>query len=164
MPTLVERATDESRVPEAIAPIPLFVIPVVPLSVVPAHGMRPFAALAHRASDIHGVLDSLFPGLDDELHFPARLAVDFRAPERVVQNPREKIVARDAHVGVFAVEVARECRRFVPFVLNHTSLVIGTTSSKMLRISFSVRSGCRLTNSGSINLITSSRDLTRSII
>jgi hypothetical protein len=118
----MKRATHESRVPEAIAPVPLFVIPVVPLSVIPAHGMRALAALAHRASDIHGVLDSLLPGLDDELHFPARLAINLGAAERVIQNACEIIVARDAHVGVFTVEVARERGLFISFVFeSHVS-------------------------------------------
>jgi hypothetical protein len=65
------------------------------------------------------MLNSLLSRLNDELHFPARLAVDLGAPERVIQNPREIIVARDAHIGVFAVEVARECCLFIAFVLKH---------------------------------------------
>ena len=116
VPTLVKVATHDSSVRETVAAIPLFVILVIPFCVVPTHGMRTLAALAHRASDIHGALNALLSRLDRELHFPARLAVDFGAPERVVQNPREILVARDAHVGFFAVEVARECGLFISFV------------------------------------------------
>lgn len=107
MSALVKCATDDSSVRETVAAIPLFVILVIPFCVIPTHGMWTLAALAHRASDIHGVLNALLPGLDRELHFPARLAVDFGAPEGVVQNPREIIMAREAHVGVLAMEVTR---------------------------------------------------------
>jgi hypothetical protein len=120
----VEVAAYESRVTETIASIPLFVIPVVPLSVVPTHGMRPLAALAPRASDIDGLLDSLLPGLNDELHFPARLAIYFGAPERVVENPCEILVAGETDIGVFAVEVTRFCGCVISLVFDQVSSLL----------------------------------------